>query len=156
MTILGAGLCNIGSSPAGFGDPGSGEPGDRRVLLTRNALHGNCRKIDPATKDYVFRSSGMPEAQDTSTQQRVYLALATVRGSAVVPTLGLGLSNVKVIGRNIESQIRSEVEQALSSLIQEQAIALEAVLIQRTPSNAIYVQVRWKDLASGEDVTSTI
>src|SRR5574343_541381 len=96
---LGAGIAPAGTSPFGFGAP---------AVITTRETHlfamsdmgetgvGSARRIDPTTRDYVIDAETGLTLGYTATQQNVYLALVTLRGSSILATLGSDVSKIQV------------------------------------------------------------
>jgi hypothetical protein len=55
---IGAGACPAGSSPAGFGVPGSIQSAYPRALVTADARVGSSAAINPKTGDYEIDATG--------------------------------------------------------------------------------------------------
>lgn len=159
--VKGLGLCPAGQSYAGFGSVATEAETNRQdLIIDEGPLKGqigDCRLIDPVTQDYRYNSNGYMVG-GIGIQQKVYLALLTVKGSSAQLNLGQSFSNVKVIGTNFLQQITSEVNNALSDLISKKQISLNAVVPIRDPisNTMIRIDIQWTDLISGTDLTSTI
>jgi hypothetical protein len=154
MTILGAGFAPFGTSSAGFGSPSTTNPFNKTILIDDFGVPGQTRFIDPTTGDYKFNSNGRLVGGN-GIQQLVYLALLTVRGSSAMENLGQSFSNVKTMGTNYITLVKNEVNKALKDLIDQKKISLIDVNVTRL-NNTSRIDIKWKDLASGTDLTSTL
>lgn len=144
--LLGAGLCPAGLSPAGYGIPEQIKV-DNRSLIKPDGEQGSSRLI--VKGDYVLNEHGNHVGAN-DTKMKVYLALATVKGSATAsPELGQAFSTLKVIGPNIQNRISEEVKYALSSLIDSGEIELISTVVQRKDSQ-VKTLITWKDLQTQE------
>ena len=110
--------------------------------------------IDPITQDYVFNSNGRIVGGN-GIQQLVYLALVTVLGSSAVTTLGQDFTSIKTLGTNYPSIIKGKAQQALQSLIDAKKIQLIDVIVNISGTNRSTIDIKWKDLATGTELTNT-
>ena len=124
-------------------------------MIDKFGKPGQTRFINPVTQDYMFDSNGHIVGGN-GIQQLVYLALVTIRGSSAMIDLGQSFSNVKVIGANYVSLVKNEVNKALKPLIDQKKIVLIDVKVNRSGTNMSVIDVKWKDLATGTERTSTI
>jgi hypothetical protein len=155
MTILGAGLSPFGVSLAGFGSisPGS-EPKDT-LWFNQDNSQGSARYIDPVRQDYVVNTQGYIGGMQ-GTQQLVYLALLTVKGTASDPNVGQAFSNIKIISTNFQQKITAEVQSALANLITNKLIILNSIDIIQGPATRLNVKVNWTDTQSNLSFTNNI
>lgn len=84
------------------------------------------RYINPNTKSYEVDSETGHYAQMPTVRQRVYIALASVRGSSsVLPNLGLRLGGA--IDARAENRLRGEVRLAVSDMVAEGVLRIENI-----------------------------
>jgi hypothetical protein len=116
------------------------------TLKQRDGSPGQARLIDPDTRDYAFDEDGRTIGM-SGVRQRVYLALATVRGSSAVASLGQGYTSIQRIGDNTTAQIENEINLALADLIADGSITLLSISIRRdtTITSRLSIVVQWRD-----------
>jgi hypothetical protein len=142
----GAGLCPFGTSIAGYGSVAEADNTKHTLYLDSNNSQQNCRAIDPKTGDYMLDDNDQFMGM-TNIQQKVLLALTTMRNSSIQNNLGINLSNIQVIGRNFDYLIRNEINNALKDLINNKEILLLDIKIS-TKNNKALINILWKDLTT--------
>ena len=155
-SLLGLGNCPIGSSLYGYGSPSTVEV-QVGTSLESSIINGrplDARLIDQGTLDYVFDSNGVLTGQ-SSTDQRVFLAVKTTLGTAINFNLGSQFGNIKTFdAATIDSQMYNVVYQALSNLIKTKVITLISVQANLNQNGiCANVVVNYKNNASNQ-VTS--
>jgi hypothetical protein len=152
---LGAGLAPAGLSPAGFGTPATGDavaPGT--PLRQADGTGGQSRYIDAKTRDYAVNGEGRLQGIG-GVQGRVQLALTTTLGSSILQTLGL-TAWPGVITDAITEQVGDAVRRALKKLTDAGEVSIAAIEVTRPTANRLVTRVRWTDLTTGADHTSTL
>ncbi len=145
--MSGAGTSAAGTSLAGFGVPLAAAGAPSIALLDSTF-------IDPSTKDYQYDASGN-RVQTTRGKQMVYLAIATVRGSAADPNCGLA----RAPGVFLDTYQKKRAEDyaaAFKPLEAANAAKLLSVDIQRNGPSQVFERVTWQDLSTLEVFISTI
>jgi hypothetical protein len=153
-TFTGAGLSQFGTSYAGYGTPTTTNPVNKTILIGNYGIAGQTRFINPITGDYEFNANGRIIGGN-GIQQLVYLALVTVRGSSAMLTLGQSFTNIQVIGSNYITFVKGEVNKALKDLIDQKKIELVDVTVD-TSNTTSRIRIKWRDLATGTELTNTI
>ena len=160
-TLKGAGLSPFGSGLAGFGSISTETYTSRQDLVIDDGplkgQIGDCRLIDPITKDYKYNDNGYMVG-GIGIQQQVYLALLTVKGSSAQLNLGQEYSNVRTIGSNFEVLITQEVEASLFTLTDSKKIKLNNVVPIKDSNNntLVRIDVKWTDLTTNIDHVNQI
>jgi hypothetical protein len=158
MPPIGAGLSPAGSAAAGYGVPDVGTQLPSAILPdVRTGGFQTGRLINPVTKDYVMQANGTLQGFDT-VPQLVQLALSTQLGSSALLDLGIDLANATEKGSDFQRQMATLVANALSPLIGQKLVRLDAVIVQEPPSNpdAGIAIVKWFDLTTETQNTSTV
>lgn len=150
----GWGLFPWGKSPWGYGQPASINKRKPGTLLKPDGSQGNARLIDQNTRDYVISDDGKFVGTG-ELQHKVFLALFTIRGSAIVPELGQSFSNIKTITPNLQVKVEDEVRQALSSLIQAGLVSLISVQVA-SEQNRIQIKITWQDVSNDTEERSIV
>lgn len=115
-------------------------------LTNINGQIQSARVINPVTMDYELNANGTFTGQ-TVAQTSVYLALFTVFNTSAVSGQGNQvLQGIKVITPNINKQVFSYTQQALSSLINQGLITLLSCTTTNLGNGQINVAVDWQDL----------
>lgn len=152
MSIIGAGLSPFGTSHAGL-EPTITTTVKRKLFQDDYGNQQNCRLIDPVTQDYRMIDGKIVGGQGI--QQLVYLALITVKGSCVISSLGNTYMNVKVIGSNFQQQITNEVNASLETLIKQNKIKLNNVIVEKQDT-MVLITVQWTDLTTNLEYSNNI
>ena len=155
---LGAGFAPAGTTPFGFGSPATaiplvGVPFD--MADTGTGFVGTGRRINPDTRDFEFdpetgRALGM-----TASEQRVYLALITQKGSAADPKLGTSISSIQTGTGNLSQRVTDEVNAALSTLVSEGSIRIVSIEAYQK-GTVLQTKVVWTDTSDGSQRTTTV
>jgi hypothetical protein len=140
-SLLGAGYTSAGNTVAGFGTPATADA-PPALGAAAEAL-----EIDPLTKDYARDDEGRITGW-TGAQQCVYLALATLRGSAIDPELGLSATPDRITSATI-MQMEDDVRRALGRLVAAGSIAINEIKVWRDATSRVCRRVRWTDLTTG-------
>lgn len=144
---LGAGFSAAGTSPAGTGDVDQATIPSGNLFVDANGVRQPCRKIDPATRQYVLNddgsSSGMP-----SSLQLVQLRIQTLRDSSALPGFGKRATG-SVVNERTAPRVKVDVQDALSDLVTSGIIRIISVKVERANPTRIYGVVRWDDLTTG-------
>lgn len=144
---LGLGACPCGSVPAGFGTPASLDTQPRNVLTCADGTQGNAALLDYTSGDYVIDQYGHKVGCD-SLQQRVYLALVTVLGSAADTTLGTAWP-AGTITPDLPQRNEAAVRAALKRLTDAKLVQVVAVITTPFAPTGRQVQVTWRSLVTG-------
>lgn len=154
--VVGAGYSSSGFSSGGYGEPTSPtQYKQQEWKLQGTNQSGQGRYINPQTGDYEFDQNGFFRGM-ISSQQMVYLAFATVRGTAAQFNMGQNLYKTRTIGGNYAQLIKSQIDEALSDLINNNIIILLSVETVRTKTNALMTNVNWMDANSKETYKNVI
>ncbi len=147
----------MGTSPFGFGSPATTDVNVGRALAMTDGIRtqGDARYIDPKTRDYAVDSDTGRILGMTSAQQRVYLALVTVKGSAADPTLGTDVRQVQTLAVNSIARIENATRAALAQLVNERAIRVVSIDVSVSGTVASIV-VRWTDLSNAQTQVTTV
>jgi len=86
----------------------------------------------------------------------VYLALNTVRGSAVLTGLGNELGKIKDIGSNHQQQVESVIRDALADLVARKMIEVIRVSVELFNPTGTLVLTEWRDLTTGQTETTPL
>lgn len=132
----------MGSSGFGFGSPVTATPRSPRVLVCADGTQGNAALLDPRSGDFVLDGAGNKAGCD-AIEQKVYLALRTIRGSSVVPDLGIEPEG-GVLLEDFVARRRLAVEAALKDLTTSRSIVLVDVLVAREGQSSTRTEVRWR------------
>lgn len=150
---LGLGRSGFGSSVFGYGTPGTVNSTAEKLYLDESKAQRNAAAINTVTGDIVRDPlTGIHVGMD-SVQQQVYLALRTIRGSAVVADLGINFK-IKVISDTIAQKVRDAVTEALADLVARQLVRIENITTERIKLTGIRIIVKWFNMTNGETVTS--
>lgn len=149
MPDLGLGAAPIGSTPFGFGAPMTLNSTSAKLYLSSDGARRNSAQINSVSGDLVRDASNGVHTGMDSISQQVYLALRTLRGSAIVQNLGIAFA-VKVITDTTARKLANEVYVALSDLTSRQLIEVVSVKSERIKITGIRVIVQWKNLTNGE------
>jgi hypothetical protein len=155
---IGAGACPAGSSAAGYGVPDSAAVPINAVLPdVRSGLPQTGRAIDPVSKSYTFTPDGRLRGVAT-VPQLVQLALTTIRGTSVVPTLGQTFMQIQEKGANFAQVVAAAVNLAFADLVKQKLVQVVSVDVQQPPNSpdAGIGIVKWVDLSSGIVNTNNI
>ena len=150
-STLGAGAAPAGGSVAGFGVPATAT-----APVPQSFVNGAAVAIDPVKRDYTFDANGNRNRM-TSTQQLVYLAILTVRGSAGTPTMGME-PLPDVFSENTSSRVKQAVYRALLPYTSTTPALIQVVSVNvsRKPNGPMQLAVVWRDLSSRQETTTTV
>lgn len=151
---IGAGACPAGSSPAGFGVPGSIASAYPRALITGDARVGSAAALNPKTGDYEIDATGQRVGSD-AVPQMVYLALRTIKGSAATLDLGIG-EFPKMRDDDVATKLRALVDDALAALVSAGRVSVVDVTVGTNGPSGATITVKWRDLSSGQVQTSFV
>lgn len=151
----GAGKVPAGVTPYGYGTPTTAPITGGTPLVGAQAKRYSSRKIDLATRQYVYDANGLAEGE-TAAMQIVKLAVMTVQGSCTLTTLGHTLDDVKDITSNYAQRVKSIVTDALADAVKRGVIALLGVDVARLDSGntgvtRTKITVRFRDLETDRD-----
>lgn len=156
---LGMALAPCGLCIAGFGSPATTDPPLGKILLKSDGQQASARKINSYLQDYEIDSTTGRTVGMNEVQQQVYLALATVKGSAASINVGSRVSRIQTKGDGFDLKVENEVRAALQSLLTTKRIILHSVEViddsslNRTQAR---IHVRWSDVRAGELQTTII
>lgn len=155
---IGAGFCPAGLAAAGYGIPDTGtQPLNAMLPDLRTALQQTGRAINPLTRDYVMRTDGRLQGVAT-VSQLVQIALTTQLGTSALATLGIDMQSAREKGSDFQRQMATLVAGALSQLVQQGLVQLNAVIVSEPPSNpdgGIAI-VKWTDLTNLTENETTV
>jgi hypothetical protein len=88
----------------------------------------------------------------------VQLAVSTIRGSAVVSTLGMDKSRLQEKGSNLQQTATSVVTDAFAPIVSQKLVALKSVDVQDYPGapDRAVITIQWTDLTTGQEATTVI
>lgn len=149
MPDLGIGLASLGSSPLGFGSPSRANSTTAKLYLSPTGQKRNAAAIDTVTGDLQRdATTGIHQGMD-GVQQQVYIALRTLKGSAVVLNLGIAFKPT-TISETTTRKLQDAVRAALSDLVSRQLVRVDDVKAERVKMTGILVIVRWTNLTTNE------
>jgi len=149
MPELGIGRAPLGRSSIGYGSPSVANSTSKKLLLDEFGVQRNAVKIDTVTGDFVRDPvTGIHLGMD-SVQQQVYLALRTLKGSAVVQNLGIAFK-IKTLSETTEQKVKEAVIAALLPLTSRALVRLESVKAERLKMTGLSVVVTWTNLTTNE------
>lgn len=144
---MGCGTSAHGTSPMGFGAPTvSGvlapEGSGRTVTGAVAAV-----EIDPITRDFVVDSTTGSESSMPATDQRVYLCLATLKGTRTSYE-SEGLATPQAINGDMTNQVQELVRLAMAPVLNDGSATLDTVIVE-SDNNRLFAAVTWTDVATG-------
>lgn len=149
MPELGIGRAPLGRSSLGYGSPSVANSTSMKALLDEFGVKRNAMKINTVTGDFVRDPvTGIHLGMD-SVQQQVYLALRTLKGSAVVQSLGIAFK-IKTLSETTEQKVKEAVATALLSLTSRSLIRVDSVKAERVRMTGLSVLVTWTNLTTNE------
>ena len=146
----------FGSSPYGIGTPAV-YPGLGGAIL-RDAKTGaslGSRRIDPRTRDYVVDSNGRILGM-SKTQQLVYLAVSTTKGSAAMRSLGHELAKIDRISGNFFRRLSTTLHAAVQDLVNSGLIVVLGVRAQLVRPGVVYVALKWRDVSAKTEHSTSV
>lgn len=157
-------MSGFGSSPFGGGPYGIGTPavsytsGGKALPIAdyRNPKAGaqRARWINPLTKRFEVDTNGQIVGMD-AVQQQVYLALRTIRGTALPDSLGSDILSTQDVGDDFAARMRVAVDRALTRLIAAKLISVVSVDVSQFAEDGRFIRVRWLNLATKQERTTT-
>lgn len=156
-TPIGVGPSPLGVAPYGFGTPAEAPvPGGLINRAPTGIQHGSPKlSLDAATRgQYEFdefgRRVGMPNVN-----HMVTLALATVRGSSVVP-IGHRFKEIRKVTESYPEEQKTRVLEALSPLLEGGFITVEAILVEPMQGHPSATRIFMTDVSSGKSFDEII
>jgi hypothetical protein len=144
----GLGIASLGSTALGFGAPTKTNSTTAKLYATSSG-RGNAAQVDTETGDMVRDgTTGIHRGMD-GVQQQVYLALRTLKGSAVVSTLGIAFK-ATTISETTARRVQDAVRLALADLSLRQLVRVDEVTSERVKMTGLRVSVKWTNLTNGE------
>ncbi len=110
--------------------------------------------IDPQSRQYVLNDDGSAQGMIPS-RQLVQIAIQTVKDSSCLSGFGKRATG-GVVNERTAKQVRLDIEDALSALVQGRTIQLLSVEVQRPTPTRITAVVRWLDLATNIEQATEI
>jgi hypothetical protein len=155
----GVGFAPVGASLVGYGTVTTAPAPTSNAVLP-DAITGlpqPGRLLNPATQSYQFTSDGRMVGQSRAAQL-VQLAMSTIRGSAVVSTLGVDKSRLQEKGANLQQTATSVVTDAFAPIVSQKLVALKSVDVQDYPGapDRAVITIQWTDLTTGQEATTVI
>lgn len=131
----------------GLGAFGLGTPAEAADPPTGSA---GSRYINPVSKDYELDGVTGQLKQMSKNMQRVLLALSTLKTSATaVPRFGVVLP--RKMGTSFEKELEQSTRLALIHLTDfEEAIHIDAIIVERGRNSRAQATVIYEDLETGE------
>jgi hypothetical protein len=148
VSILGMGACPMGSSLFGYGTTPAAPAATAALLVKLDGSQGDAALIDTQTGDYVLDAFGN-KVGDSSVNQMVYLALATVLGSSAVQTMGLAPLGGVITAGTIQ-QAKNAIAAALKPLTDLNLIVILSIDVGRFNASGIQRRVRWQTVTTGQ------
>lgn len=149
MPDAGIGSAPLGSCPFGFGSPAKLNSTAALLFLDAQKVRRNAVQLNAVTGDVIRdASTGVHMGMD-GVQQQVYLALRTLKGSAIVQNLGVSFK-VKTISETTARKLEQEARAALSDLVLRQLVEIVKITSERVKMTAVSISVTWKNLTNGE------
>jgi hypothetical protein len=153
---IGLGLTPCGVTDFGYGTPDRAAlPGKGLLIDSFNAAQWNARKIDPKTGQYVLAANGRWQGM-SGVAQRVLLAVKTTRDKAALKDFGNPISRIQKNGTNVVKQLTDAYTQALKQLTDTKTISVLDITVSPFASSGEYVIVRWRDLTTGLEQTTSV
>ena len=145
---LGIGFAPIGGSLFGFGTPDSAAPFGNAILVEpTSGIPRDCRRIDARSRQYTFAANGSSDGM-SGVQQRVLLAIATVRGSSALGAFGKAQGPQKHSAAAAK-QVDADIRLALKDLVDAKVIEIVDTNPQDFSAIGVTDVVRFRDLTTG-------
>lgn len=147
---IGFGQASFGGSQFGYGTPSQVNSSIAKMWIKQDGTQGNSAMINPATGDYLLDANGNSIGAD-SVDNMVYLAIQTQYNSSTVPGFGLNIdfTNTNSVTMNT-GKLRVGVANALAHLIKPGVISLVSVVINRMSSTGYQIEIKWRNLSTGD------
>ena len=147
-------MAGAGFAPAGFSPAGTGSVATATAMATDNLIDDrgaqqSARAIDPATGQYVLRSTGRSEGMPR-VRQLVLIRVRTVLGSSAIAGLGVA----QVGGDNTvtaQRRLQGTLEQALSDLVKAKLVAIVSVTLSSDVPTRLRAALKWRDLTTNQE-----
>lgn len=151
----GAGRSPAGVSPYGYGTPTTATARGGAALTGDQGKRYSGRKLDPATRQYVYDTNGRAVGE-SRVHQMVKLVAMTTLGSSALPDLGHDLDSIKDITANFTQRVQAVFATAYSRMVAMGLIELKEVVVSQLPPNPVGVSrasitVKFKNLDTNED-----
>ena len=143
MIKLGAGMAPAGTSIAGYGQPATTDRVLKQPFLAVDGTVLNARSIDPKTRDYVLDSSGRSLGM-TSTEQQVYLATITTKGTSADSNMGTTINSIQVVRKNTSTEVEATVRASLQGLTSSGKIVIDSIDVSVSGGN-LSIKIVWHD-----------
>lgn len=85
----------------------------------------------------------------------VYLALLTVKGTAADSEMGNTISEIQVVSRDLETDVKGRVRAALSRQTGAGIVRIRDIFV-RTEGTRLFLQVDWTDMTSGAELSTIV
>ena len=123
---------------------------DRRDLLdyTGSNVIQTARYINPITHDFEVSATNHLMGQN-AVDSEVILAVNTTLNSSVLNGFGQGFGSIKLITPDMQAQVLSTLNSALSNLIDNNSITMGAVSISNTVTGQISVSFNYINNTTG-------
>jgi hypothetical protein len=147
----------LGTQPYGSGTPTVAQDGGSVTL--KNAVSGEqdgSRRLDPFTRDYVLDSTTGRVKGMSDTQQLVYLAVCTDKGTSSMRSLGQELRLIERITSNFARRVDSTLRTAVQHLVDRKLIEVAGTQVDIVRPGVARVLLQWRDLASGNEEETLI
>jgi len=149
MPNLGIGAAPLGSSSLGFGSPAKQNSTSSRLYQGPDGVRRNASALNTMTGDIQRDAQNGIHTGMDSIQQQVYLAIRTIKGSAIVQSLGMALK-VKTISETTAQKVKQAITAALADLVTRQLIVVNTITVERIKITGIRVIVTWTNLTNNE------
>ncbi len=159
-TGLGLGACGFGVAPYGIGTPAATAPLGGDALTAPDGVRYGSRKIDLATRRYVYDSRGRLEGDDPI-RQEMQLVATTDLGSSAVLALGNTMRSVKDVTPNVVQRIRAIYTNAYARMVARGVIRLGTITVEIIPATPTrgakaLTRIPYTNLATGKDDEITL
>jgi hypothetical protein len=147
----------MSNPPYGSGTPAVAQDGGGLALknFTSGEQDGS-RRIDPLTKDYVLDATTGRIKGMNDTQQLVYMAVATTKGTSAMQSLGQELMLIQRITSNFARRVDSTLRAAVQHIVDRKLIEVVGTQVDVVRPGVARVLLQWRDLASGNEEETLI
>jgi hypothetical protein len=152
---LGLGLAPLGLAPYGLGTPATTPPLGGAPLTDAQGVRQSARKIDLATRRYVYDATGRAVG-DSPVHQQMQLIATTDAGSSAVLAMGNTIKTILDITPNFVQRVRSVYTAAYAGMVARGLIRLGDITVEVTPPSKSLTRIRYTDLTIGQDQELTL
>ncbi len=157
---LGLGLAPLGIAPYGLGTPAATAPLGGQPLTDAQSVRQGARKIDLATRRYVYDATGRAVG-DSPVHQQMQLVATTDLASSAVVDLGNTMRSVKDVTSDVKARIQALWTAAYAKLVARGLVKLGTITVEIIPATASYgaralTRIPYTDLTTGQDREITL